>query len=219
LSGFPRNEVLEVAADDRQTDTSLIRLLRESRSTDPERWKQCLARFYEQYLPVVIGWCRARGLDEPDALDLAHDLMLDIGRRIKRFDFAPGKRFSDWLFIVTRNAVFDRGKREARWRTADSAVFDLAAESGDLVERLTAAFEREVKLAALAHVERHTDEINRQIIELRFRQSLSGGEVAERLGIQPAALYQRVRRLRKELDRVRQQFEAEGPMFLPEDGA
>jgi RNA polymerase sigma-70 factor (ECF subfamily) len=205
-------------ADDRQTDTSLIRLLRESRSADPERWKQCLAKFYEQYLPVVFEWCRARGLDEPDALDVSHDLMLDIGRRIKRFEFAPGKRFSDWLFIVTRNAVFDHVKRETRWRSAGDAVLDLASESGDLVDRLTAAFEQEVKLAALAHVEQNTDEINRQIIELRFRQGLPGGEVAGRLGIQPAALYQRVRRLRLELDRVKEQMENDGPMFLAGDG-
>lgn len=205
--------------DHRQTDTSLIRLLQQSRSADPDRWKQCLEQFYEQYLPLIFRWCRTRGLVEQDALDVAHDLMLDIGRRIKSFAFAPGHRFSNWLFVVTRNAVNDHARREARWKTAGEGALDAAAESGDLVQQLSEAFEREVKLAALAQVERQTDELNRQIIELRFRQGLSGGEVAERLGIQPAALYQRVRRLRKELDRVREQLEQHGPMFLPGDFA
>ena len=78
-------------------------------------------------------------------------------------------------------------------------------------------FEQEVKLAALAHVERNTDEINLRIIELRFRQGLPGGDVAQQLGIQPAALYQRVRRLRQELDRVKEQMERDGPMFMAGD--
>ncbi|MEQ8788829.1 MAG: sigma-70 family RNA polymerase sigma factor [Pirellulaceae bacterium] len=211
-----------MAQHDRQTDTSLIRLLQESRSADPQRWKDCLGRFYEQYYPAVFAWCRLRGLKEQDALDVSHDLMVDIGRKLKNYSAAPGRRFSDWLFVVTRNAVHDHARREARRRAVggdalDAALLEAATESGDLIEKLTAAFEQEIKFAALAHVERNTDELNRRIIELRFRQGLSGGEVAERLGIQPNALYQRVRRLRKELDRVKNQFEEEGTIFMADE--
>ena len=201
----------------RQTDTGLIRLLQQSRSQDPDLWKHCLAKFYDQYMPVIYDWCRRKGLDEPDALDVSHDLMVDIGRKIKRFSIERERRFSDWLFVVTRNAVFDFIKRQRRHSTADERFLDAATESGDLVDRLIEAFDLEIKQEALLRVERETDEVNRQIIDLRFRQGLPGKEVAQRLGIQPNSLYQRVRRLRQELTAAQQQLEENGPIFFAGD--
>jgi RNA polymerase sigma factor (sigma-70 family) len=208
------------SASPAQTDTSLIRLLQQSRSDDPQRWQVCLEQFYQQYMPVIYGWCRQRGLSQHDALDVGHDLMVDIGRKLKRYSSAHPGRFSDWLYTVTRNAVFDFYNRQRRRRSASLEADDFEAGGEDLLQRLVAAFELEIRRAALARVERETDELNRQILDLCFRQGVPGAEAAGRLGIQPAALYQRVRRIRVELARVQADMESRGAFFMsPVDDA
>lgn len=220
-SAFGARPLKSFSVDPAQTDTSLIRLLQQSHTDDPAGWQICLERFYEQYMPVIYGWCRQRGLSEHDALDVGHDLMVDVGRKLKKYSSARPGRFSDWLYTVTRNAVFDFYDRQRRRRTASLEADDLEADGEDLLQRLVAAFELEIQRAALARVEGETDELNRQILELCFRQGVSGAEAAERLGIRPAALYQRVRRLRLELARVRAAMEDRGAFFMspPADAA
>lgn len=72
---------------------------------DPENraaWEQ----FVSIYRPVIFRTAVARGMQEPDAQDLAQQVLLAVASAIGRWEQrGESTRFRHWLRAVTRNAI------------------------------------------------------------------------------------------------------------------
>jgi RNA polymerase sigma-70 factor (ECF subfamily) len=80
-------------------------LLRIKDQDDSAAWSE----FDAIYRPMLLGFARARGLEEVDAEDVAQQCLAAISTHIERFDYDPSKgRFKSWLRTVVNNQVRDR---------------------------------------------------------------------------------------------------------------
>ena len=60
--------------------------------------------FLDLYLPIVLNYCRKRGLQEADAQDVTQTVIERVRRFIHRYDPQAG-RFRGWLARITQNEI------------------------------------------------------------------------------------------------------------------
>jgi RNA polymerase sigma-70 factor (ECF subfamily) len=147
--------------------------------------------------------CRMVG-NEGEAKDVLQETFLAVYRGLPRF--RAESRFSTWLYRIATNAALMHRRARAR-RPAESLEpfmprFDAdgihAAEPADLLAASRADELLDRKLLAekaRAGLDRLPD-IYRDAFVLRDLEELDAAEVAELLGIEPAAVRQRVHRAR-----------------------
>src|SRR6188768_4069969 len=67
--------------------------------------------FVERYGGRIFRWCRGRGLQEPDAEDVTQNVLVDLSRQMRTFEYrpVPGRQgsFRAWLHQVTYRAWCD----------------------------------------------------------------------------------------------------------------
>jgi RNA polymerase sigma-70 factor (ECF subfamily) len=86
-------------------------LLRVRDSGDADAWRT----FMTIYAPLVYGYVRRRGLQDADAADLTQDVMGEVARVIRSFEYQPARgRFRDWLFLIARRRLMRFSGRQAR---------------------------------------------------------------------------------------------------------
>jgi RNA polymerase sigma-70 factor (ECF subfamily) len=147
--------------------------------------------------------CRLTG-SEADAMDALQDTFLQVYRRLA--SFRGESRFGTWLYRIATNAALMHNRVRARQRAEsldaflpgfDASGFHLgtpaelqsAASVDEIVDR------RLLAEKARAAIER-LPEPTRVAFVLRDLEEMSTSDVAEVLGIEPAAVRQRVHRAR-----------------------
>jgi len=71
---------------------------------DAEAWSE----FATIYQPVILRFCRSKGLQHADATDITQDVLARIAVAIESFDLNRDTRnFRGWLYRLTRNLVID----------------------------------------------------------------------------------------------------------------
>lgn len=142
-----------------------------------------------RYEPVIIGRCIARLNGSLDAEDVAQDVKLRLLGEFRR-----GKRYGDLPYRVIVHQVIG-------WTIGDHFAgrpTDVSlpegwepAPSGDHADEI-------VGRGWVEWVVRRVSGKDGQIIALRYRDLLEPGEIAERLDMEPGAVYQAIHRgLRK----------------------
>jgi RNA polymerase sigma factor (sigma-70 family) len=92
-----------------ETQPSLLLRLRDS--GDDAAW----SRFAAIYTPLIVAFCRGRGLSDPDAADVAQDVLKAIVGAIPRFSYEPERSsFRNWLFTVVRSKLNNFFAAQAR---------------------------------------------------------------------------------------------------------
>ena len=99
------------------TRISLLQILRDKRGDD-EAWGE----FVRVYGPAVAEWCRERGLQHDDALDVTQDVLIRFWQTSKQFSYNPRGRFRSYLEQVARSAL-------VRWAEQAGAAHDQATRS------------------------------------------------------------------------------------------
>jgi RNA polymerase sigma-70 factor, ECF subfamily len=84
------------------TPVSLLQRL--GSSPTPAAWE----RFIRLYTPLLFYWARRRGLQEHDAADLVHDVLVVLVQKLPEFQYRPGKSFRGWMRMVLLNKWRDR---------------------------------------------------------------------------------------------------------------
>lgn len=147
--------------------------------------------------------CRLTG-SEADAMDVLQDTFLQVYRRVG--SFRGESRFGTWLYRIATNAALMHNRVRARQRAESLETFlpgfdtagvhlgtpaDLqgAASVEEILDR------RLLAEKARAAIER-LPEANRAAFVLRDLEEMSTSDVAEVLGIETAAVRQRVHRAR-----------------------
>jgi len=177
-----------------RTRLSLLAKLREP--DNRQVWDQAWQRFFEEYSPLMLAWCRRWDLPDDDAEDVTADVLLKLSKRLRSFEYDPTHKFRSWLKTVIANEVRDHFTRKAR-RPADyaghggedalDAVADHRGAADDLYRQILAKRAKLARALEEVHprVEPHTWEAFR-------RTALEGEEpvaVASQLGMTVVAVY------------------------------
>jgi len=92
-----------------KTPPSLIARIQQQE--DGPAWSE----FLEIYASVVVGFLRAKGLQDADASDVTQESFRAVARSIHGFDPAPEKgRFRNWLFVIVRSKLTDHWRRTSK---------------------------------------------------------------------------------------------------------
>ncbi len=100
-----------MSGDNSSTQTRPSLLLRIRDAHDAEAWQT----FVMIYAPLVYRYALRHGAQDADAADLTQDVMVEVARAIRSFEYRPERgRFRHWLFTVTRHLLVRFNQRIAR---------------------------------------------------------------------------------------------------------
>jgi RNA polymerase sigma factor (sigma-70 family) len=134
-----------------QTRTSLLMRIRDPQ--DAESWRT----FLELYMPLVLRYCRLRGLQDADAADVTQEVMAQVARSMRAFGYQPERgRFRDWLGKLTRRKINRHLKKKNLGTTGAGGAAMLAVlknlKAGKADPEWTAEFNAQILRAALDRV-------------------------------------------------------------------
>ncbi|MDQ4006084.1 MAG: RNA polymerase sigma factor [Actinomycetota bacterium] len=148
-------------------------LVRRARSGDSEAF----ALLYERFHPPVFRFLLARVGNRIEAEDMAAEVFVEAGRRVRNFH-GSGAAFAGWLFTIARHDLLDRGRalrRRLVVPVSDVPDVEVVPDPADRVVEMLDAGRVRGALDSL------TDE-QRDVVLLKFAAGLSNEEVAETLG-------------------------------------
>ena len=108
------------------THISLIHRIREPDNADA--W----TTFVDTYGPLMVSFCRKRGLQSADSEDAVQDAMMRVCSAIKSFEYDQSRgKFRGWLGTIVRRSIFKILEAKAKspygeGRGADMVAFDVA---------------------------------------------------------------------------------------------
>lgn len=148
---------------------------------------------YRDLYPEVARFVARRVWARADAEDLTARVFVAFVERLGDYERGRGS-VRAWLLTIARNAIIDHLRRTRP--LAPEQALDLlpSAEGGPLDELL----QRE-RLGELAALLRELPPDTRELLALRFADGLRHREIADLLGLQEAAVKQRVSRALRDL--------------------
>jgi RNA polymerase sigma-70 factor, ECF subfamily len=175
------------------TSPSLLERLR--RPEAREDW----ARFVDLYAPLLFYWSQQAGLHEPDAADVAQDVLLTLMEKLPGFTYDPGRSFRKWLRQVTQNKCREWFRKEALRR--GTPLTDLA-DSGTNDPAVTLAeddYQAHILRQAMVVMQRDFQPLTWQACWEYLVNGKPATEVAAQLGMTPNAVYIAKARVLKQL--------------------
>jgi RNA polymerase sigma factor (sigma-70 family) len=183
------------SSTDSETSPTLMNLLRQS-PKDAGAWD----RFVRLYRPKIYGWCRARGLQEADAEDVAQDVIAILTQKMASFRYDPSRRFRAWLKTITYHALSDL--LAGRYRAVGDggiALLDTIEDRADLERRIDELFDLELLELAIERVCKRVSAPTWDAFHLTTFEGHSGAEAARLLGITVASVFVSKHRVQKML--------------------
>lgn len=161
-----------------------------------------------EFATKLRAFIRRRVRDEATADDLAQETMLKVFR--SREALRDGQRIEAWLYRIARTTLVDYYRRQ---RPREELPEQLAAETGDQVDEVTAAMTRSLRLFL-----EELPEAYREPVRLAEFDGLPLAKIALRMGLSLTAVKSRVRRgramLKKKLqDCCRLEFDRMGKII------
>lgn len=199
----------------KRTRSSLLVRIRDVE--DATSWKT----FVDLYAPMIYNYCRRKGLQDADAADVAQEVMTEVARCIRSFEYQPERgRFRDWLGTVTRRQLarfFERRKRAARTGQAESCENELEQVAGPQADpEWTDDFNAQIVRIALQRIRPHFEPPTWRAFELVWLENRSAADAAAILQISVSAIYVAKSRVLKRLEEEVLTLAEESP-FLARD--
>jgi RNA polymerase sigma-70 factor (ECF subfamily) len=192
---------------DSRTSPTLLGRLRDT-PTDQAAWGE----FVDRYSRKVYGWCRHWGLQKADAEDVTQNVLVDLARQMRTFEYRPSGSFRAWLRTVAHRAWCDllESRRAATTGTGDTGVLrvlESVAARDDLLRQLVEECDRELLEEAMKRVRPRVEPQTWEAFRLTALERLSGAEVASRLGVAVTAVFKAKSRVQKMLQEELHQLE------------
>lgn len=131
------------------------------------------AMLFRAIAPQVISFLRVRGCQQAVAEDISQEIMLTVYR--KSGELRDRNLFRAWLFRITRNALLQHHRQQAR-QVPTAGIEPALRSHGEAGEDWLLSFQFNEWMSAL-----HSDE--RQIMTLRFVEGLEYHEIASVLSL------------------------------------
>jgi RNA polymerase sigma-70 factor (ECF subfamily) len=191
-------------------------LLQHAAAGEPQALNQLLDAFRDPIRRMVRARLDRRISARVDASDVVQDVLIEATRRLPDYIRGPAMPFRLWLRQIAQDRMIDLHRRHRAQRRDvtreqatghtgldDASSLDLAAKLVD--HELTPAanaIRQELQRRFYAALDELRDD-DREIVLMRHVEQLGNGEVAEALGLSPAAAGMRylraLRRLREVL--------------------
>ncbi|MEL7498210.1 MAG: sigma-70 family RNA polymerase sigma factor [Planctomycetota bacterium] len=193
-------------------------LLYRVQQMEPDAW----ARLVEVFSPIVYRWARQSGMQQSEAADVVQDVFIAVARHIPNFQRQKeSASFRSWLATITRNRVRDHFRRQAsqpnamggtealqQWNRLPHKELDSRIPSDADLERTISLADLDVSVPrqVLEMVKKESDPKTWKAFWETTVMGDSAGDVADRLQMNVASVYQAksrvLRRLRKKLDEL-----------------
>jgi RNA polymerase sigma-70 factor (ECF subfamily) len=186
------------------TRVTLISLLRDS--GDEAAWRE----FVDLYAPVVHAYCRRRGLQHADALNVAQEVFGHVSRAIQTFEYDRARgRFRSWLGLITHQQMLRYKEKQARnGRAPGNGRADgiLEAFEGEAEGIWIETVNAHIYACALERVRQEFDAEEWRAFQRVWDGNERPGDVARDLGKESPWLYQikhkAIGRLKQEVERL-----------------
>ncbi len=177
------------------TRPSLLIRLRDG--GDADAWRT----FVTIYAPLVHRFGRRHGLQEADAADLTQDVLGEVCRVMRRFEYRPERgRFRDWLLVITRRRFVRFQKRRARNPEKLAGEGGLAGIEDDRLEaEWNDAFHARVLRVALERIQPSFHPHTWRAFERVWLENRSAAETADEMSLGIDAVYTAKSRVLKRL--------------------
>lgn len=179
------------------TDPSLLFRLRNP--ADAQAWEM----FVSIYGPLIARYCRRRGLQEADSVDVSQNTLAKVMVGIRRFEHqaVPGG-FRAWLGTVVRSCLNDHFARSRQVSGAGGAS-EPQETAGTLDAEWTSQFHDHILRTAMDRCRGDFEPANWRAFERTWIDNQPAAEVARELNLAVADVYvaksRVLRRLRKEV--------------------
>lgn len=172
-------------------------LVRIRKAEDAEAWQT----FVSIYAPVVFNYSRRRGLQDADATDLTQEVMKEVMKSIRSFDYQPEKgRFRDWFGTIVRRELirfWERQKRAGRIGSAETLA-DLPADQEHTAWNEEA--HAQILRVALARIRPSFEAVTWQAFTQTWLENRPAAETADALGVPIETVYVAKSRVLKRLE-------------------
>jgi RNA polymerase sigma factor (sigma-70 family) len=173
---------------------------------DQEAWSEFVAR----YGRLIHGWCRRWGLQAADAEDVTQNVLVDLARQMRRFEYDPTHRFRGWLRTISYRSwcrfVEARRLGILGWNRPELERVCSPAAGEDLLRQIEEESDRELLERAMERVRRRVRPRTWEAFRLTAIEERSGAEVAALLGMKIPTVFvarSKVQRmLREEVQRL-----------------
>src|SRR6201989_3392784 len=152
-----------------------------------------LAEAYDRYATPLYSFCRTMLREPADAADAVQDTFVIAAPRMA--GLRDPERLRSWLYAVARNECYRRLRAGSKHASIEEAP-DVTDEAADVAADVERADRRGLVRDALGGV----GPTEREVLELQLRQGLSGGEVADVLGVSRNHAHALLSRARDQLE-------------------
>ena len=195
-------------APDSGTHVTLLARLARSGQTNQVAWRE----FVNQYGRMVYRWCLHWNLQDADARDVTQQVLLKLARHMRGFEYDPSKSFRAWLKTVARHALVDfqsawQRPDRARGAGGDQATLDSLEAGEDLLRRLETQFDHELLEQATIRVRLRVASHTWEAFRLTALEGVPASDVAARLNMKIATVYEARSSVLKKLTAEREVLE------------
>jgi RNA polymerase sigma factor (sigma-70 family) len=178
---------------DSQTSVTLMEMLRQY-PWNADAWD----RFVQRYRPKIYGWCRAWGLQEADADDVAQDVIAKLTKKMTSFRYDESRCFRAWLKTITQRTLSDLVASRTRALGSHSIPILKNIEArADLEKRIDEIFDRELLDLAILRVRKRVAPATWDAFRLTSFEAYSGAEASRLLGMPVASVFVARHRVQK----------------------
>jgi len=179
--------------DDSQTSLTLMERLRQF-PWNAEAWD----RFVELYRPKIYAWCRAWGIQEADAEDVAQDVITKLTQKMASFQYDRTRCFRAWLKTITQHTLSDlMASRSRALLEASIPILRSIEARADLEKRIGELFDRELLDLAIGRVRDRVASLTWEAFRLTTFEEYSGAEASKLLGIPITSVFVAKHRVQK----------------------
>jgi RNA polymerase sigma factor (sigma-70 family) len=180
---------------DSQTSLTLMEMLREQ-PQNALAWD----KFVRRYHPKIYGWCKAWGLQEADAEDVAQDVLAKLTQKMASFRYDQSRCFRAWLKTITQRVLSDliaNRKRSLAWQAIP--LLETRDARADLERRIEEIFNRELLELAMLRVRARVAQPTWEAFRLMALEECTGAQASQVLGIPIASVFVAKHRVQKML--------------------
>jgi RNA polymerase sigma factor (sigma-70 family) len=194
----------------RPTRPSLLIRIRDPR--DSEAWEV----FVDTYLPMIYRYTRRMGLQDADAADVSQEVLSEVARCIRAFEYHPDRgRFRDWLGVLVRRRVFRLLKKKDR-DTADPGEEDSNALGRNPADvEWTDEFNARILVAAMEKARPHFEPRTWRAFEGVWLENRRAVDVAADLNLPIEMIYTAKSRVLKRLEEEVRILAEDVPQLVP----
>ena len=179
--------------------TSPSLLLRIRNPQDTDAWD----KFLEVYTPIVRTYCFQRRLQEADVSDIVQDVMSQIVKLIREFEYDPAKgKFRAWFGTITANRIktfINRKSRNEKTHGETDSPTPIENYS-DPDSDWIAIFSDQVYQTACSRIRPVFQDTTWECFEATWLRNETAAEVATAMGIPVHTVYVNKSRVLKRLE-------------------